>query len=204
MKRSNLLLPSCICLICMILFLTACQKEIEKLPVQEENSLFTEAEVAILSNYLDLSKFKEIPNIHPTEQNKVFLGRTLFYDNNLSSDKSVSCGSCHRQELGFADDVAFSRGANNSQTERNSIALASFGSFELYYGNEAEDEVNNSFFWDERTSTIEEQLAQTIANPREMGMPIHELGARVEELEYMKVLYLKAFGSNYISKDNLI
>ena len=55
MKRSNLLLPSCICLICMILFLTACQKEIEKLPVQEENSLFTEAEVAILSNYLDLT-----------------------------------------------------------------------------------------------------------------------------------------------------
>src|SRR5438067_508712 len=32
------------------------------------------------------------------------LGRVLFYDKNLSFDKSVSCGSCHQQQYGFADN----------------------------------------------------------------------------------------------------
>ena len=34
----------------------------------------------------------------------VELGRRLFFDPRLSRDGSVACASCHRPELGFADD----------------------------------------------------------------------------------------------------
>ena len=62
------------------------------------------------------------------------LGRVLFYDTNLSSDNTVSCGSCHQQHLAFADEVPFSRGVQNRFTARNSLALGAFRSFGSYSG----------------------------------------------------------------------
>src|ERR1044072_6834594 len=56
------------------------------------------------------------------------LGRVLFYDRHLSLNNSVSCASCHRQELGFADNTAFSRGFENRLTGRNSPGIANVGS----------------------------------------------------------------------------
>src|SRR4051812_48461195 len=36
------------------------------------------------------------------------LGKVLFYDNHLSVNNAISCGTCHKQALGFADNTAFS------------------------------------------------------------------------------------------------
>jgi len=52
------------------------------------------------------------------------LGRHLFYDARLSVDQSTSCASCHRQELGFADDAAVSLGAEGTLGVRNAPGLA--------------------------------------------------------------------------------
>jgi cytochrome c peroxidase len=67
------------------------------------------------------------------------LGRVLFYDKNLSLDKSVSCGSCHQQGHGFADNRAFSIGVQGLQTPRNTHALTS---------------INNSRFWDGKNEFV--------------------------------------------------
>src|SRR5258708_1494036 len=53
----------------------------------------------------------------------VTLGRVLFYDKNLSSDRSISCGSCHKQASGFADNTAFSTGNSGLQTTRNAHTI---------------------------------------------------------------------------------
>ncbi len=188
----------------VILLLASCTKEVERLPFQADE-LFSAEEKAVLAKKLNVEKFNYIRNVTKEEQYKVFLGRVLFYDNQLSADKSVSCESCHKQELAFSDNVAFSRGASGNHTERNSIALASFSSFEGHYGGgEPTDVAANSFFWDGRADKISAQLSETFANPNEMGMKLHELGDRVGSLDYAKVLYDKAFPGQNLTSQNII
>jgi len=52
------------------------------------------------------------------------LGRHLFYDVRLSGPGTVACSSCHRQERGFADDVAVSVGADGQAGVLNAPGLA--------------------------------------------------------------------------------
>ncbi|PCJ64672.1 MAG: cytochrome-c peroxidase [Bacteroidetes bacterium] len=52
------------------------------------------------------------------------LGKKLFYDSVLSVDSSLSCASCHKSELSFSDDVAFSKGVKNRDGTRNAPSLA--------------------------------------------------------------------------------
>ncbi|MGZ3905032.1 MAG: cytochrome-c peroxidase, partial [Bacteroidia bacterium] len=51
------------------------------------------------------------------------LGRVLFYDKNLSGDKTVSCGSCHQQQFGFADNKKLSTGAYGVFAARNTHVI---------------------------------------------------------------------------------
>src|SRR3990170_3922593 len=51
------------------------------------------------------------------------LGRVLFYDKQMSINNSISCASCHKQSLAFADNVSLSRGFENRLTTRNSMPI---------------------------------------------------------------------------------
>jgi cytochrome c peroxidase len=126
----------------------------------------------------------------------------LFYDKSLSSDKSVSCATCHKQELAFSDNVAFSPGAEGKVTTRNSIALGSVINFRLYYGNEVFNGI--PFFWDNRANTIQEQSKGTLANPNEMNMHMSQVQSRVNSLEYYKPLIKKAYGKEEASQEQIL
>lgn len=68
-------------------------------------------------------------------QDRWTLGKKLFYDNVLSIDSSLSCASCHKPELSFGDDVAFSKGVKDRDGVRNSPSLANIA-FHPYYTRE--------------------------------------------------------------------
>ena len=127
------------------------------------------------------------------------LGRVLFYDKQLSSDNSVSCASCHKQQLAFADDVAFSTGIMGRSTTRNSIALGVFTSFGDYSSSP-----QTTLFWDGRAENLHDQMIQTIGNPNEMGMSMTEVEEKVRDLEYYKVLSRKAFGTETLVKTSIL
>jgi cytochrome c peroxidase len=63
------------------------------------------------------------------------LGKKLFYDNVLSVDHSINCGSCHKSSLAFSDDVALSDGVENRAGTRNSPTLANVA-YHPYYTRE--------------------------------------------------------------------
>ena len=44
-----------------------------------------------------------LPRDFPLTQERIILGKKLFFDKGLSGDGSVSCASCHREEFAFAD-----------------------------------------------------------------------------------------------------
>jgi cytochrome c peroxidase len=100
-----------------VTLLTACSNDVElqRSPLQRYYSL-TEAPAG----------FDTIP--YPAENaftiERWKLGKRLFFDRNLSRDRSISCGSCHKQEFAFADNQAVSPGVEGRRGIRNSPSLA--------------------------------------------------------------------------------
>ncbi len=67
------------------------------------------------------------PDHNPTTRAKVELGRHLFYDERLSDSDTMSCASCHKQELAFTDGLVTSVGSTGEVLPRNSMTLANVG-----------------------------------------------------------------------------
>jgi cytochrome c peroxidase len=130
------------------------------------------------------------------------LGRVLFYDRSLSVNNSLSCASCHKQSLAFADNVAFSVGFENRVTRRNSMpiqnlqtgrfddgGIATFGSF---------------LFWDGRESELSSMVLKPIANHVEMGIgDFDKLSKKLEGTSYYSKLFSDAYGSTEVTSDKV-
>lgn len=173
---------------------------------------YSEEDYATISQYLDLPQLPPsykaaLPN-HLTRQglsavdvdrDEATLGRVLFYDKNLSSDKTISCASCHRQEIGFSDDRAVSLGVESRVGERNSIALSSVANFSAYYGTDLNGGAAIPFFWDNRAETASAQNIASMINPLEMNMTEHQIVEAVKAQPYYKPLFKMAYGSEEIS-----
>ena len=106
-----------------------------------------------LNSILLAEKFKGIKRLsendfRPTKENRVKLGRLLFYDKILSGNLNISCGSCHHHSLHGTDGLSLgvgeggsgiglnrSSGKNNSRIKkripRNSPALFNLGAKEI-------------------------------------------------------------------------
>ena len=54
---------------------------------------------------------------------KVDLGRRLFYEKNLSINKTMSCGTCHQQEKAFTDGKRVAIGATRDKHSKNTPTL---------------------------------------------------------------------------------
>ncbi len=65
-----------------------------------------------------------VPADNPMSQEKVALGRLLFYDTRLSGNETYSCGSCHKQELAFTDGLAVAVGSTQEPHRRSTMSLA--------------------------------------------------------------------------------
>lgn len=111
---------------------------------------------------------------------RIELGRKLFFDPLLSSDRTVSCASCHKPEKAFADGVAFSLGVGGAKADRNTPTLLNVGG-------------RTSMFWDGRAETLEDQAIFPIENPVEMNLPIAAAVERLEKLDDYKKLFAVAY-----------
>ncbi len=65
----------------------------------------------------------KVPADNPMSEDKVELGRRLFYDPRLSGNETQSCASCHRQELAFTDGLAVAVGSTGEHHRRSSMSL---------------------------------------------------------------------------------
>jgi len=120
------------------------------------------------------------------------LGRVLFYDKNLSKNRTVSCASCHNQANGFSDPLQLSKGFAGGLTGRHSMSLINA----KYYP-------NGRYFWDQRAVTLEQQVLMPIQDLVEMGVTLDTLIARVQAQPYYAPLYSKAFNTTTINSDGI-
>ena len=73
-----------------------------------------------------------VPEDNPMSEAKIELGRHLFYDPRLSLDESISCATCHQQELSFTDGRSTSLGINGVSGIRSSMALVNLAYLPVY------------------------------------------------------------------------
>lgn len=175
---------------------------------------YSKEETEVLSQYLNLPEIPDDYNVslpshlrnvglfpRAVERDKAVLGRVIFYDKKLSKDGTVSCATCHKQELAFSDDKAYSDGVLDRSTGRNSIALGSVANFSAYYGTDLNGASAIRFFWDNRAETAADQSRGSMTNEKEMDMSMHEIAATVEAQPYYGPLFNKAFGSTVVTED---
>lgn len=132
------------------------------------------------------------PNSNPITDEGATLGRILFYDKNLSLNNTISCASCHKQDLGFSDDADFSIGFEGGLTGRNSMGLSNA----KYYA-------NGHFFWDERAETLEDQVLMPIQDHIEMGMTLDSLVDKLGNVDYYKTYFQDAFGDSVVTSERI-
>jgi len=115
-----------------------------------------------LLNYANQGKptyiTKDNTRNNPITNPKATLGRVLFYDKNLSTNNTISCGSCHKQNLAFSDIAPISTGVEGGLTVRHSMRLIN-----------ARFARETNFFWNERASSLELQTTMPIQDHLEMG-----------------------------------
>ncbi|HET7747390.1 MAG TPA: cytochrome c peroxidase [Vicinamibacteria bacterium] len=101
-----------------------------------------------------------IPADNPLTDEKVELGRRVYFEKAISADKSLSCATCHDPAKGFADGKKVAEGIGGKKGTRNSptVLNAVFNEFQ---------------FWDGRAASLEEQARGPMVNPIEMGMSDH-------------------------------
>ena len=87
---------------------------------------------------------------------QIDLGRYLFFDPLLSGDNSVSCASCHHPDLGFTDGRPRSVGIGGAEVNRAAPSLWNVAFL-------------NTFFWDARAGSLEEQMQGPLYAVNEMG-----------------------------------
>ncbi|AAS69695.1 di-heme enzyme [Leptospira interrogans] len=64
-----------------------------------------------------------VPASNPMTQEKVDLGRFLFYDRKLSGNQTQSCASCHKQSLAFTDGLTKGIGSTGEVHPRNAQGI---------------------------------------------------------------------------------
>ena len=141
----------------------------------------------------DEAMMKAVNNPHnPLTQEKIALGKRLFFDTILSKDRTVNCATCHNLKEGGDDNLPTAIGIKgqpnphhlNSPTVLNA-ALA------------------KAQFWDGRAKDVEEQAGGPIQAPFEMGMTPKEVEERLNEDASYIAQFTGVFGEGKISFENV-
>jgi len=131
------------------------------------------------------------------------LGRAIFFDVNLSRDRTQSCATCHDPARAFSDwrdsDVgaAASMGGDlKSLGDRNAPTI-SYARYSPEFHLAADGEYTGGQFWDGRAATLEEQAGGPPLNPVEMAQPdLSAVVARLQENPAYMHEFPALFGSD--------
>ncbi len=108
------------------------------------------------------------------------LGKKLFFDPVMSLDSTVSCGSCHKPDLAFSDEVSLSLGVEDRIGTRNAPSLANVA-YHPYYTREG------------GVPTLEMQILVPIQEHNEFDFNIVLLAERLQNIAIYKQMSIDAY-----------
>ncbi len=129
---------------------------------------------------------------NPLTEDKIELGRVLFYDPILSKNNTISCASCHSQYTAFTHvDHALSHGIDDRIGNRNSPALMNLA-------------WHNLFMWDGAINHLDLQALSPMSNPNEMGEKIEHVIIKLQKSKSYSFLFYKAFNDSLITGEHTL
>jgi cytochrome c peroxidase len=116
---------------------------------------------------IKLQMFQPLPesvlsSANPITEEKIALGRMLFYEPRLSKSQEISCNSCHMLDRFGVDGQATSDGHKGLKGDRNSPTVYNAAGHFVQ-------------FWDGRAADVEAQAKGPVMNPVEMAMPTEKV-----------------------------
>ncbi len=123
----------------------------------------------------------EIPADNLLTEERIELGRRLFYEKGLSLDSSVSCASCHIQQFAFADTARVSVGFHGDTGFRNASSLTNIA-------------FQTAFFRDGGVFTLERAVHPPVLGEFEMNLNLTEMLARLNNNQSYTAQFQEAFG----------
>ncbi len=174
MKKLGLILA-------IIGLLTACnsnKKETKKVVVEP---VFTELQTKAKGFFGELPLFAENEANKVTDE-KVALGKALYFDTILSKNGTQSCNTCHSLDTYGVDNLPTSPGdGDGTMGSRNSPTVLNAA-------------LHISQFWDGREPDVEAQAGGPVLNPVEMGMSSEkEVVDRLVKVEKYQKMFALAF-----------
>lgn len=140
----------------------------------------------------NLPPIDNTPATNPITNAGATLGRVLFYDLRLSHNNTISCASCHQQEIGFTDSRRLSVGADGNDSGRHSMGLSNAKFYR-----------NGKFRWDEQAEDLETQTLLPIQHPDEMNLDLASLVTKLENTSFYPSLFEDAFGDSTIDSSRI-
>jgi len=141
---------------------------------------FTQDEWLVLRSMSPAVLIPDTTNAYEKNENAALLGQHIFFDKRFSSNKEVSCATCHEPDKYFTDGKQIAVGTG--KTTRNSPTVLNAAH-------------QRWFFWDGRTDTLWGQPIQTMEHPAEMNIPRKEIAEIIEIDSTLGPLWIKTFGN---------
>ena len=144
------------------------------------------------------------------DMKKEDLGRILFFDVNLSKNRTQSCATCHNPNAGFVDDrdngvkKMASLGDDGKSLGDRQAPTASYAKFSpVFHFDEKAKKYVGGQFWDGREATLEGQAGGPPLNPIEMGMSDKKAVVdRLKENTLYVDSFKKIFGADIFKNDD--
>jgi len=124
---------------------------------------------------------------------KVALGKTLFFDKNLSLDREISCATCHGFDKGGADGRPTAVGHLGRE---NPLHLNTPTVFNTVF--------SKKLFWDGRSDTLQDQAMGPLQASFEMAMTPQRVVKRVCENSAYAVRFRDAYGGRAVTFESVV
>lgn len=125
------------------------------------------------------------------DNERIALGRTLFFDPILSNNNQRACASCHAPDKAYTDGLKTSKTISGMDALRNAPTIIN----SVYA---------EKFFHDLRVDQLAAQMDHVVLNPEEFNTDYVEIVSKIKESEEYTSLFADAYGGEGgITKNNV-
>ncbi|MEM8525705.1 MAG: cytochrome-c peroxidase [Bacteroidota bacterium] len=136
------------------------------------------------NDFLNVEYFAQLDLDHELSEERIELGKLLFFDPILSSTNDRSCASCHRPEKAFTDGLKTSLATGNQgNVQRNAPTIMN-----AVYA--------DKYFYDLRGLTLEKQSKHVIFDEKEFDTNFKEILGKIEQSQEYQSLFKSAYSDH--------